>query len=312
MNNARLKTVLPCLLALTVIAVMTGAAEFSGEREIIFPEITAVAIGALIAPVQPWNTSRPRLFASITAMSIMGVLLTRYVPVPIALKIPLAFACAALGLMISKTGFVPMISACVLPVILGTETFIYTASVAVMTGIILIMQYILERFGLHSPREYVPGRTDRRTILFWLKHTAIIAAVSVVPALTGEMYFIVPPLIVGYVEMSFPESGLRCKYKTAVLLIFIASCAGVFCRLILTGLAGFPLTLSAVVSGAAVIAAVRSTGLYFPPCGAICTLPMLLGTEHLIWYPLETTAGFIVLTAIALNLFPPKKKGELK
>ena len=41
---------------------MVAAAEITGEREIIFPEITAIAMGALAAPKQVWNTSKLRLF----------------------------------------------------------------------------------------------------------------------------------------------------------------------------------------------------------------------------------------------------------
>ena len=39
-------------ISLAVVAIMVGSAEIFGEKEIIFPEITAVAMGALIAPVQ--------------------------------------------------------------------------------------------------------------------------------------------------------------------------------------------------------------------------------------------------------------------
>ncbi len=307
MSNERIKNLIPCLLTIAVIGIMTGAAELLGEIEIIFPEITAVAIGALIAPVQSWNASRARILISITAMSVVGVLIVRYVPIPLMVKIPLAFACAAAGLMISKTGFAPMISACVLPVILSTETFVYTASVAVMTGIILAIQYVLERLGLRTHRDFVPQSAVGKTVVYWLKHTVIIALAAVIPVLTGEMYFIVPPLIVGYVEMSSPGSPLRARYKTAVALIFIAACAGVFCRLVVTETIGFPLTVSAVLSGTVVILAVKLTKLYFPPCGAICTLPMLLGADKLWLYPLEATAGFIVLTLVALNLFGKRK-----
>ena len=35
-------------ISLAVVAIMVGSAEIFGEKEIIFPEITAVAMGALI------------------------------------------------------------------------------------------------------------------------------------------------------------------------------------------------------------------------------------------------------------------------
>ena len=294
------------VLTVVVLGVMTAAAEITGEREIIFPEITAVAIGALIAPVQSWNTNRVRLFVSIICLAITGVLIVRYIPLPLYCKIPLSFACAVVGLIISKTGFVPMISACVLPVILGTETFVYVFSVIAMTGIILGFQILLEKKGLYKSRAFVPVKTDRKSVVFWLKHIVVIAVVCAVPALTGQLFFVVPPLIVGYVEMSMPRSKLKVRYQTAILLIVVAACVGAFSRLLIVEALGLPLTLAATISGIAVLAAVHKTKLFFPPCGAICTLPMLLPADGLMLYPLKVSIGFIILVAIALVIFKDK------
>lgn len=287
-------------LTVVVLGLMAAAAELTGEVEIIFPEITAIAIGALIAPVQSWNTNRIRLFVSIVCLAVVGVVVVRYLPFSLYIKIPLAFTCAVVGLILSRTGFVPMISACVLPVILGTESFVYVYSVIVMTGIILIFQTILEKKGLYTKREFVPVNSDGRTLVFWLKHIVVIALVSILPVLTGELFFIVPPLIVGYVEISMPKSKLRGRYKTAILLIVLASVAGAFSRLFFVETLGLPLTLAAVISVIVVLFGVHKTKLYFPPCGAICTLPMLLPPDKLMLYPLETSIGFIILVAIAL------------
>ena len=67
-------------ISLAVVAIMVGSAEIFGEKEIIFPEITAVAMGALIAPVQSWNTSRTRLFAAIVSVAVAGVCIVRFIP----------------------------------------------------------------------------------------------------------------------------------------------------------------------------------------------------------------------------------------
>ena len=69
-------------ISLAVVAIMVGSAEIFGEKEIIFPEITAVAMGALIAPVQSWNTSRTRLFAAIVSAAVAGVCIAAGAPSP--------------------------------------------------------------------------------------------------------------------------------------------------------------------------------------------------------------------------------------
>lgn len=45
-----IKNILPAALTVLTVMLMTAAAEFSGEKEILFPEIAAIAAGALIAP----------------------------------------------------------------------------------------------------------------------------------------------------------------------------------------------------------------------------------------------------------------------
>ena len=81
-------------ISLAVVAIMVGSAEIFGEKEIIFPEITAVAMGALIAPVQSWNTSRARLFAAIVSAAVAGVCIVRFIP-------EILILCIALGLLVA-------------------------------------------------------------------------------------------------------------------------------------------------------------------------------------------------------------------
>ena len=143
-------------ISLAVVAIMVGSAEIFGEKEIIFPEITAVAMGALIAPVQSWNTSRTRLFAAIVSAAVAGVCIVRFIPEILILRIALGLLVAVSVITLSKTSFVPAISACILPILMGTKSPVYVISVAVMTAFILIFQKVLEYFGLHEKYEYRP------------------------------------------------------------------------------------------------------------------------------------------------------------
>ena len=52
-------------MVLLIVAAMVGAAELLGENEIIFPEITAIAVGALMAPKLAWKTNRKRILGLI-------------------------------------------------------------------------------------------------------------------------------------------------------------------------------------------------------------------------------------------------------
>ena len=66
-------------LALTALTatLMVVLATLLGEREVIFPEITAIAVGMLCAPAPVWTTSRPRLLLTITACAGAGIGIVR-------------------------------------------------------------------------------------------------------------------------------------------------------------------------------------------------------------------------------------------
>lgn len=204
-------------ISLAVVAIMVGSAEIFGEKEIIFPEITAVAMGALIAPVQSWNTSRTRLFAAIVSAAVAGVCIVRFIPEILILRIALGLLVAVSVITLSKTSFVPAISACILPILMGTKSPVYVISVAVMTAFILIFQKVLEHFGLHEKYEYRPIEPSSELLKLRAKQVITVLVICVLPAHFHEIFFIAPPLIVAFFELSGKGSKLM-KRKTPQLL----------------------------------------------------------------------------------------------
>ena len=57
---------------------MVWLSELSGEKEIIFPEICALTIGAWICEQQPWAVNKRRIFLLMSAAALFGVLVVRY------------------------------------------------------------------------------------------------------------------------------------------------------------------------------------------------------------------------------------------
>ena len=55
-----LKNALPYVLTLILVGIMTFVAEILGEGEIIFPEITALAIGYMVTQKQGWKVNDRR------------------------------------------------------------------------------------------------------------------------------------------------------------------------------------------------------------------------------------------------------------
>ena len=65
-------------LVLAIVAAMVGAAELTGQSEIIFPEITAIAVGAFLSPRLAWRTDRVRMLVTVTLCAVLGVLLIAF------------------------------------------------------------------------------------------------------------------------------------------------------------------------------------------------------------------------------------------
>lgn len=293
------KKILPSLLALVLAAGMTAASELLHNREILFPEITAIAIGALAAPVQPWHTSRLRLLLTITAAAVIGVGLVVFLPAAPVFKVPLALLCAVLCVTVSGTQFLPAVSACVLPVLMGTRSPVYIGSVVVMTSLILLLQHLLEQCGLREKQHFVPIKPDRALICLRLRQILAAGVLCILPVLTGEIFFVAPPLIVAFFELSSPGAKSAQRLPQVACLLLLGAVTGVLTRFVLSTMLGLPLTVPAVLTCALMLLLVSRMGLYFPPCGAIATLPFLIPEQALVRFPFEIAAGTLLFIAAA-------------
>lgn len=287
-------------ISLAVVAIMVGSAEILGEKEIIFPEITAVAMGVLIAPVQSWNTSRTRLFVAIVSAAVAGVCIVRFIPEILILRIAVGLLMAVGVITLSKTGFVPAISACILPILMGTKSPVYVISVAVMTVLILISQKGLERFVLHEKYEYRPIEPSQELLKLRSKQVITVLIICILPAHFHEIFFIAPPLIVAFFELSGKGSKFMKRKHTAIALMAAAAFTGVTARFFISEKLGLTMTLGAVLSSAVIFVLCRKAKLYFPPCCAISTLPFIIPQTAIIKFPFEVIAGYIILTIAAV------------
>lgn len=298
------------LLVLLLVGLMVGASQLLGEPEIIFPEITALAVGAWLAPRQPWRVSRPMMFLLITAFSVLGVLLNLYLPVPLMFRVLLAFFICQAALTLCGTTFAPLISAAILPVLLSTRSWVYPLSSSAMTLLIVAGQFLMEKSGMRAPQERaVPiplrQRIGLQQLTGWLKLLGC-ASLVIVPALClGANFCIAPPLLVGFTELANPESPARKRPGVLVLLVFACALAGSTSRLVFTQTLGLPLTVSALIATALALTLMQGLKFYFPPAGAVAVLPFLLPSSILWMYPIQAGLGFIALTGIALGLFRP-------
>lgn len=301
----RTKEIFPVLMAVAIVAVMTAAAELFGNKEIIFPEIAAIAAGGLIAPKLVWNTDKKRILFFITLCAALGVGIVRYVPLSLWAQMTAAFFVSQVIFIYSGTTFAPMISAIVLPVMLQTETVIYLISAVLLTSLILLSRFLLEKQGILEETGYKKEKLPQIKEYKSAALRMVIGTVVIFVAVNLDVKFVVaPPLLVAFTEFSKPSCGARKKAVKAVALIGGSALMGAVFRYVFCMWLGiFPLYLAAAATMLTVILLMKKIGMFLPPAGAVSILAMLIPESAVLWFPVQITVGVAVAMGAALLFF---------
>lgn len=287
---------------------MVFVAEISGEKEIIFPEICALTIGAWISEQQPWNTNKRLIFFLMSFAALFGVLVVKYVHCPLIFQVCLCFAFTGFILTLCKTNFIPIISACILPVYLRTDSWIYPISVCAMALIIIIAQWYMEKMHLRPVNNFIPCDFDLKVqVIKWSKLLIVFGLLALIPFKTHQIYFLAPPLIVMFTELANPQSPARKRPQYIVGLMTFGAFTGCVIRLLLNSYFQLPLSICTAVACVILFAALDKLKINFPPAGAILLIPMILDENLLIRFPIEVFIGAVVLCIASLLLFREDK-----
>lgn len=296
-RNQALFSVLTVLIA----ALMVALSELTGEQEILFPEIAAIAVGMLLAPKRSWQTNRIRILILISVSAVVGLFISVFLQIPLWAKMSLAFIVAQGILTVSGTSFAPMISAAVLPVLLGTKSGVYLAAAVGLTALILLISYLLERLGLREPELFLPLPLPDQMTLRRVALKCVLGSFCIFLAVSLNARFAVaPPMLVAFSEFMNPENRAKEHPARAVLLISLCALAGALCRVLFTVRLGLPLTVSAVIACAIMVSLLHRFELFLPPAAALTVLAMLIPADCLALYPIQVFAGIVVLMGISV------------
>ncbi len=304
-TKVKTKEMVPVCMAVAIVAVMTAAAELLGEKEIIFPEIAAVAAGGLVAPKLVWNTNKRRILLFIMICAVLGVGIVRYVPLPLWAQMAAAFLVSQIIFIYSGTTFAPMISAIVLPVMLQTETAVYLASAFLLTALILLFRLLLEKQGVLEEIEYKKEKLPQIKEYKNVALRVLVASVVIFAAVSLDAKFVVaPPLLVAFTEFSKPSCGARKRPVKAVALTGGSALIGAVFRYVFCIQFGIvPLYLAAAATMLAVLLVMKKLGMFLPPAGAVSILAMLIPEGAVLWFPVQITIGAVVAMGAALLIF---------
>ncbi|MBQ3404738.1 MAG: HPP family protein [Oscillospiraceae bacterium] len=299
--NTRFHVPLRYSLAIIISTLMVLASELFGQREIIFPEIAAIAIGCLAVPSRPWNATRPLICLLLTAGALFGLGVSVYMPGGLLPKTMVSFVFCGLCLLLSGSSFYPMISAAILPLYLRTDTIIYPLSVCIIVCIIAVWEYLLEKKGIRSPREFKRQAPDGKKLIIWAVRFVLFFIVAAAFLITDNFYFVAPPLIVVFVSMSEPGNPFDAHPFKAWIVVVLCALLGYLCRMLNIAFA-FPLTVCALIAMILVMLLMHKSRIFMPPAGAMSLLPLLLPAQGLWLYPIEVAAGSLALVLVAIAL----------
>ena len=295
------KNALPYVLTLILVGIMTFVAEILGEGEIIFPEITALAIGYMVTQKQGWKVNDSRMIALIAICAVAGVLTVRYIKVGLYLEI---FVFAQILFMLSGTTLAPMISAIVLPVMMQTESFIYPIAAFLLTIAVVLFRRFLLKVKIRDKEDFQSVNLHTKSdVIDTAVRTICVAVVGFFAIWSGFKFAIAPPLLVAFTEFSRPKNKARNKPVKTVLVITVCAFVGAVSRYVLNMTLGLPLTVAALTATAIMLVIVYCTKIYIPPAGALTILSMIIPSESVLLYPLQILLGTAVIILISRLLF---------
>lgn len=292
------------LCALLMILAMIGISEWSGEKEIIFPEMAALTIGMWIIDKRVWIVSRERMLCLMTLGALCGICIVRYSPFHLFINLGISFALTAFLMIISRTTLIPAISACMLPVLLKTESWVYPVAVFSMSVIVITGQYIMEKKGIRQKIDFIPAeRNFKKDIERWFLLLSTFLIIAAVPVFSDNIYCILPPLVVSYVEFANSKAGFRNRPGQIYIILLIGACTGTLFQGIGHNYIGIPEWGVACAIFLSLFALFEQIGKYYAPAGAVALIPMIIPQEDLVWFPLQVAIGAALFIGTSLILF---------
>lgn len=299
-----IKNTIPYITTLFLVGLMVGIAELLNEKEIIFPEITALAVGYMVAQKRSWKVNGKRMLLLITICATVGVLIVRYSGLTLFPQMIIAFSFAQILFMFSGTTFAPFVSAIVLPVMMQTKSFIYPISAVILTILVIGFHQLFLKMKIREDEEYIPVMLNSKDdIIDTALRVVCVAIVGFVAIYFNYKFIIAPPLLVAFTEFSRPRNKVRNKPIKTVLVITGCALVGSLSRYLLTIKLELPLTVSALIATLIMLLILTYTKMYMPPVGAITILSMMIPQSSVITYPLQIFVGSVVIILLSRVFF---------
>jgi hypothetical protein len=297
-------------LAIVLVIAMCIISAYTGEKEIIFPEISALAIGAWVMEKSAWGNKNFHFWLSPTIAAVTGLVITRFLPYSPFLMIAGAFVLVVLQLKIIGSEVTPSFSAAILPILTHTQSWYYPLSVCILTGIIVCGKKLIDNSYkekgtsielLKSFKEREKINLTQEELIIWVKLLTSIMLVSAVALYFHWDYIIAPPLIVAFVELAKPKGKLHSKTGLVFISLVLAAFSGVLWLYLIYYLLHWPVWISAGLSMFCIFLIFHFLRFVLPPAAAITLLPIIIPFKNLCMYAWQVLVGSAIFLLINLS-----------
>lgn len=299
-------------LVIVLVAAMCIISGYTGEKEIIFPEISALAIGAWVMEKSTWGNKSFHFWLSPTIAALTGLVITRFLPYSPFFMIAGAFILVVLQLKIIGSEVSPFFSAAILPILTHTQSWYYPLSVCILTGIIACGRKLIDNFYKEKDisGRFVESLNGREKVnlthdelVNWVKLLTSIMLVSAIALYFQWNYIIAPPLIVAFVELAKLKGKLHSKTGLVFILLVLAAFSGVLWLYLIYYFLHWPVWISASLSMVCILLIFHFLRFALPPAAAITLLPIIIPVKNLWMYPWQVLVGSAIFLMINLSWF---------
>jgi len=292
------------LLSIAYLGAISLLSAIPGAGLLFFPELAALAFDGYVRPRGTW-ASVPRFLAfTPVATAVVGVASTNWLPFGFP-SILLTTTLCVFVVQALRSPVAPAISAGLLPLMTGLESWWYPPAILCGTGALALSLIGWKRFVKPRTAEIAADERERvddrmeKIPRRWNWIPALLLFVSVMAglvALTGERMILYPPLVVIAFEMFAhphicPWARRPARFPLAA---FLSAAVGIG-AVIVCG----PGVLATMVTMAAGLLILKCFDLHMPPALAIGLIPQILAEPG--WnYPLAVLIGSTALSGAFL------------
>lgn len=288
-------------IAITLIMVMVTSSLILKDREIILPEIAAMAIAMWAYREPGWIRQPSTIFLAPSITAILGFAVN-HLTIGYLEKVIITLVLIMLFFRLFKSSLAPAIATGLLPLVMNANEWTFIISVIVLT-LILMLGVLL--FGLHKGLDQ-KVKTEYKYMLVFLVLNLL--WIGLCWLFGYPRLAVIPPiLVVVYETLQKPMYNEKMAFKQGLVLT-ISATVGTLLYLAIDSW-----ILVTLLDMVLMIVLLRLVGIRMPAVFAFPLLPFVFPEEIVSVLPLGTLAASIFLfgSVLAYKKFEMKQRGNV-